>query len=142
MELCSDNLKNIIEGMPKLFKRQSSEAMKSTEYFISCQLFKELLECVQFLQESDPVIIHRDLKPANILITEESRNGRFLKLGDFGFATFMGQNTKYMSGVGTVKYMAPEVLTAEPGKARFSSKADIYSLAVIAQDLFDFDINS
>ena len=84
MELCSNNLKNIIEEKSKCFERQTSEVMKSIEFYISCQIFKELLECVEYLHESNPPIIHRDLKPANILITEESRNGRFLKLCDFG----------------------------------------------------------
>ena len=88
MELCSHNLKKVIEEKPKCFQRQSSEAMNSIEFYISCQLFKELLESVGYLHELNPPIIHRDLKPANILITEESRNGRFLKLCDFGLATF------------------------------------------------------
>ena len=30
MELCSNNLKNIIEEKPKCFERQSSEAINST----------------------------------------------------------------------------------------------------------------
>ena len=66
----------------------------------------------------------------------------WIELGDFGFATFIGKNTKYMTCVGTVKYMGYEVMTAQPDKAKFSAKADIYSLGVIAQELFDIDINS
>src|ERR1700721_2086714 len=86
MELCSHNLKKVIEEKPKCFERQSSEAMNSIEFYISCQLFKELLECVQYIHGLKPPIIHRDLKPGNILIVEKSSNGRFLKLCDFGLA--------------------------------------------------------
>src|ERR1700753_4494791 len=71
---------------------------------------KEILESVGYLHESNPPIIHRDLKPHNILITEESRNGRFLKLCDFGLATFDSLTTvSHSVGKGTPKYMAPEV---------------------------------
>ena len=138
MELCSHNLKKVIEEKPKCFQRQSSEAMNSIEFYISCQLFKELLESVGYLHESNPPIIHRDLKPHNILITEESRNGRFLKLCDFGLATFDSLTTStHTAGLGTPKYKAPEVY-----QGLYNTKVDIYSLGVIAQQLFDIDINS
>ena len=138
MELCSHNLNKVIEEKPKCFERQSSEAMNSIEFYISCQLFKELLESVGYLHESNPPIIHRDLKPANILITEESRNGRFLKLCDFGLATFDSLTTAtHTEGKGTPKYIAPEVY-----QGLYNTKADIFSLGVIAQELFDIDIYS
>ena len=47
-----------------------------------------------------------------------------------------------MTKAGTRDFMAPEVRTASDGRAKFSTKADIYSLGVIAQELFDFDINA
>ena len=118
--------------------------MNSIEFYISCQLFKELLESVGYLHESNPPIIHRDLKPHNILITEESRNGRFLKLCDFGLATFDSLTTvSHSVGKGTPKYIAQETLTAGSStRTSYDTRADIYSLGVIAQELFDIDINS
>ena len=143
MELCSDNLNNIIEEKSKYFQRQSSEAMNSIEFYISCQLFKELLESVGYLHESNPPIIHRDLKPHNILITEESLNGRFLKLCDFGLATFDSLTTvSHSVGKGTPKYMAPEVANGTMSRTGYNIKADIFSLGVIAQELFNIDIYS
>ena len=145
MELCSDNLKNIIEEKPKVFKRESSEAMNSIEFYISCQLFRELLECVQYLHESNPPIIHRDLKPANILIQEKPSNGRFLKLCDFGYAIEHEYSSMLHTGrLGTLGYMAPEVILAfsDNGRTHYSTKADIFSLGKITMDLFDFDIHS
>ena len=136
MELCSHNLNKVIEEKPKCFERQSSEAMNSIEFYISCQLFKELLESVGYLHESNPPIIHRDLKPHNILITEESRNGRFLKLCDFGLATFDSLTTvQHSVGKGTPKYMAPEVSTPKGLGIGYNRKADIWSLGVIAQEI-------
>jgi serine/threonine protein kinase/tetratricopeptide (TPR) repeat protein len=65
-------------------------------------------------------VIHRDLKPANILLPKEGG----LKICDFGLATLVEQATP---SLGTVRYMAPELLNAQPADGR----ADIYSLGLI-----------
>src|ERR1700761_8204069 len=131
LELCSDNLKKVIEEKQKCFERQSSEAMNSIEFYISCQLFRELLECVQYIHGLKPPIIHRDLKPANILIKECPTNGHFLKLGDFGLSReHEHSDDSHTMGVGTSRYMAPEV----HGK-RYSTKADVYSFGKITEEL-------
>ena len=139
MELCSDNLKNIIEQKFKCFERQSSETMDLIEFFISCQLFKEILESVEYLHESNPPIIHRDLKPHNILINEKPKNDRFLKICDFGLAKEHEYNSmSHTEGVGTRRYCAPEVLIGFNG----NYKSDIYSLGKMTEVLFDFNIDS
>ncbi|MCZ6918912.1 MAG: protein kinase, partial [Rickettsia endosymbiont of Ixodes persulcatus] len=95
MELCSDDLKNIITSKAQAFGRQDSEPMNAIEYFISCQIFAELLECVQYLHESKPPIIHRDLKPANVLIVNNTNSKRFLRLCDLGLATTQDMVSMY-----------------------------------------------
>ena len=139
MELCSENLKTILDKKRQIFKRKPSEAMTSVEYFISCQLFRELLECVQYLHESNPPIIHRDLKPENVLIVRNPQNARFLKLCDFDLAKFTSSNTVIQTrGQGTGRYMAPEVNSPA---SRYSIKADVYSVGIIAQDIFASDMS-
>ncbi len=62
MELCFDSLTNILKGKSKCFDRNTSEAINLIEFFISGQLFKELVECVHYLHELEPkLIIHRNL---------------------------------------------------------------------------------
>ena len=137
MELCSDNLKNILVEKKLCFERESDEEMTETEYFISSHLAKEILECVQYLHELKPQIIHRDIKPANILIRYQTNNGRFLKLCDFGLAATA--DVKYISRTeytGTLNYLAPEIR-----RGNISIKSDIFSLGKIFAELFDFDIN-
>ena len=74
MEYCCDNLKNILETKPSVFGgKPNEESMQSLEYYISCQLFIEILRCVQCIHELNPPVIHRDLKPANILFTMVDR---------------------------------------------------------------------
>ncbi len=91
------------------FKRKRFEVMTPLEYYISSELFKEILEAVNYLHSHKPSIIHRDLKPTNILITE-GLNGRFVKLCDFGLATIHKFDEQtHTERLGSVRYIAPEV---------------------------------
>ena len=137
MELCSDNLKNILENKHKVFNREKQEQMNELEYFIICKILIELLEAVNYLHEQSPPIIHRDIKPENILFSEDgTETGIFFKLCDFGLAKLY-DGTSNTRGVGTNKYIAPEVWDEN-----YDTKADVYSLSIILEDLFDLDFNA
>ena len=133
MELCSDNLKNIIQQKQQFFRNNSSEPMKPIEYFISCQFFQEVTECVKYLHDSN--IIHRDLKPENVLFFNTSKNNFSLKLCDFDLAKTAEKSTATNTkGLGTIRYMAPEVIYSD----HYSPKCDIFSLGRIAFDIFNY----
>jgi serine/threonine protein kinase len=137
MELCFNTLKGIIEQKQNEFKRNRFEVMTPLEYYISSELFIEILEAVNYLHSLKPPIIHRDLKPTNILITK-GLNGRFVKLADFGLAIILEFDEQTTTEVlGSTRYVAPEVLYGRI----YDMKADIYSLNVVSQDLFDVDID-
>jgi serine/threonine protein kinase len=135
MEFCLMTLKEVIKKLNEELIQKRNQVMTPLGYYISSELFKEILESVDYLHKQN--VIHRDLKPNNILITN-GMNGRFIKIADFGLATiheFDGQyHTKYR---GTIRYAAPEVMSSR----RYDTKADIYSLGVILQELFNVDIN-
>jgi serine/threonine protein kinase len=135
MELCSDNLKNILRLKRQVFAKKSEEAMNCVEYFVSCHIFREILECVQNIHERNPPVIHGDLKPDNILLARKVRNGRYFKIGDFGLATV---NTTHTSSAGNVRYRAPEVDLGEG----YDHKVDIFSLSVIGFEIFDGELYS
>ena len=137
MELCGDSLKDIIRVVPKEFDRKPGAPIGAVEYYIWCQILQEILECVQYLHELSPQIIHRDLKPDNIMIARTVKNGRIIKLCDFGLASVhTGPGDNHGQGVGTIKYMAPEVKL----NSNYSTNADIYSIGVIAHELFDLSM--
>ncbi len=128
-------LKDAIKKLNNELNRKLTEVMTPLGYYISCELFKEILESVDYLHKQK--VIHRDLKPNNILITDW-KNGRLVKIADFGLATireFDGQT--HLQYLGTIRYAAPKVM----GSRNYDMKADIYSLGFILQELFNFDIN-
>jgi predicted Ser/Thr protein kinase len=86
-------------------------------------------------------VVHRDLKPENIMIVREHHSALTPRVLDFGLAKMSGpigddEQTVVQSGhsagvVGTLMYMAPEVLSGHVADAR----SDQYSLGIIAWEL-------
>ena len=70
-------------------------------------------------------IIHRDIKPANVLLAENDTP----RLTDFGIAHIAGQRRVTESGhiVGTLSYISPELLRAQPP----GTHSDIWALGIM-----------
>lgn len=88
----------------------------------------QILEALIYLDESG--LMHRDLKPENILVEEGSTH---LKLADFGLVKPEGASalSKANQIVGTLRYLAPEVLHGTP----VDSRIDVYSAGLIFYEL-------
>ena len=90
----------------------------------AARLMKQILEAVNYLHHHG--ICHRDLKPENILLSSMSDNFQ-LKLIDFGLSKVLkSMNGLMKDKVGTVYYMAPEVL-----QGKYTIKCDVWSCGVI-----------
>ena len=68
-------------------------------------------------------ILHRDLKPENVLLADDGR----IKLGDFGLARDIDNNTSTGSLVGTVAYLSPELVMRGTADAR----SDVYAAGIM-----------
>ena len=72
-------------------------------------------------------VIHEDLKPENIMITKRDKdNYLYIKIIDFGTAKIFKEGNMLNSFVGTVYYMAPEVI-----EGAYNELSDIWSIGVI-----------
>jgi hypothetical protein len=84
----------------------------------------EALDCVHGRR-----IIHRDLKPANVLLAPGAPARP--KLADFGIVKLVEEATTRLTEtgtlLGTIDYMAPEVLAGKP----LDPRADLYSLGCV-----------
>ncbi len=72
-------------------------------------------------------LIHRDVKPENVLIADDGR----IKVGDFGLARAISANTSTGALIGTVAYLAPELVLGQPADAR----SDIYSAGIMLYEM-------
>ncbi|MGK3740507.1 MAG: serine/threonine protein kinase [Bacillariaceae sp.] len=74
-------------------------------------------------------IAHRDIKPANIFMTNESKHGTSVKLGDFGMSTLVGLDGLVRGRCGSPGYVAPEILMAKAGEG-YGNQVDVFSAGV------------
>ena len=76
-------------------------------------------------------LIHRDVKPENVLIADDGR----IKVADFGLARAVSAETQHTATggvlIGTVSYLAPELVV----DGRADARADVYAAGVVLYEL-------
>ncbi|XDV44660.1 hypothetical protein PO909_012907 [Leuciscus waleckii] len=142
MQLCERSLKDWIQERNS--RTTSVDRCESLDCENALKILKKILEGVEYIHSRG--IMHRDLKPRNIFLHGPECH---VKIGDFGLAcqniitdeheqlpssSQAGVNTDsaHTSGVGTFVYAAPEQLEG----SHYDSKSDMYSIGVIAFELF------
>lgn len=112
MEYCSGG---------ELFERISScQSFTETQ---AAHIMYQLFSAVAYLHKSK--IIHRDLKLENILL-EDKNEPLNIKLIDFSSACNYTSNKSIIGMIGSLYYIAPEVLTGP-----YNQKCDLWSCGVI-----------
>lgn len=98
----------------------------------------QLLEALAAVHRAG--ILHRDLKPDNVFVTAAHGRGDFVKLFDFGVATFLevrsepGERKLTPAGraMGTPSYSSPEQLLGHPAR---DQRVDLYSVGLMLYEL-------
>ncbi|KAL3672606.1 hypothetical protein V7S43_001901 [Phytophthora oleae] len=87
-----------------------------------------IIEALLYLHSFVPPLLHRDLKSKNVLLSA----GFKAKLSDFGKSRFRSDDNTMSGGVGTSRWLAPEVIR---GDTDYDDAADIYSFGVLLTEL-------
>ena len=91
---------------------------------ISAKIIKTIAQGIQYLNHFG--IVHRDLKPENIIFEKED-DIKSIKIIDLGVAITLPYGKQSTDPIGTLTYIAPEILTHKS----YSNKVDVWSIGVI-----------
>ena len=117
----SGNAFIVLELVQGITLRDAIRDMGALHTKQALQVSKAMLSALAQAHSSG--VVHRDLKPENVLLSDDGR----IKVTDFGLARELSANTDTGSLVGTVGYLAPEVIRR--GKAETPS--DVYSFGIM-----------
>lgn len=92
------------------------------------QLAIDVIEALVYVHSFSPPLVHRDLKSRNVLISGDM----VAKLTDFGVSRYQSQDNTMTMGVGTGRWLAPEVIS---GSSDYGPPADIFSFGVVLSEL-------
>jgi tRNA A-37 threonylcarbamoyl transferase component Bud32 len=107
----SEYLKNILKKEKNLEK-------------ISAKIIKIIANAVQYLNNFG--IVHRDIKPENIIFKQENEI-KSIKLIDLGVAITLPYGNKETEQIGTLDFIAPEILLNNP----YCHKVDVWSIGIL-----------
>ncbi|ELP89852.1 protein serine/threonine kinase, putative [Entamoeba invadens IP1] len=112
-------------SLQDLMKHKTSDEVDMN---LRIKIMTDAAKGISYLHENG--ILHRDIKPDNILVLSlDSNENVNAKLTDFGSSrniNLLMTNMTFTKGVGTPKYMAPEILNKE----KYKKPADVYSFGV------------
>ncbi|XP_069070197.1 inhibitor of nuclear factor kappa-B kinase subunit beta isoform X1 [Pleurodeles waltl] len=89
-------------------------------------LLSDIASALRYLHENR--IIHRDLKPENIVLQQGKQQRLIHKIIDLGYAKELDQGSLCTSFVGTLQYLAPELLEQQ----KYTVTVDYWSFGTLA----------
>ncbi|CAI5722681.1 unnamed protein product [Hyaloperonospora brassicae] len=131
--------------------QQQTPDVKNLSWPTKLRLALGISHGIQYLHNANPPMIHRDLKSPNVLV-DDSWHAKIADFGTLRFSEIVSSAAQLqasqvhirnsskaplveMTGlVGTTRWMAPEVMR---GERIYTSKVDIYSLALILWELIE-----
>lgn len=117
----------------------SSQALSTRQRL---KVLADVASAMRYLHALKPCILHRDLKSSNILLTKPIRSREqepFAKVSDFGLSRADSTSsthhwTRMTVGVGTWRWMAPEVFTSTDART-YDKTVDVFSFAMLMYEV-------
>lgn len=124
MELGGFNLYSLLVASRKDMVTERSIEMAKIN------ITRQLAKGVSFLQKIS--VIHRDIKPENVILFKSGD----VKICDFGFALVYDQKNQPDNFIGTLDYLAPEIVKCSRSKTPYGPEVDLWALGVTVYELF------
>ena len=115
----------VMEYVPGMTLRDALKQFGKLKPLRALELMEQILQGLAAAHRGG--ILHRDIKPENVFLADDGR----IKLGDFGLARTVDNSTQTGALIGTVAYIAPELLLRGESDAR----ADIYAIGIMLFEL-------
>ena len=115
----------VLELVKGITLRQALSDFGSLQTEQIIQVSKAILSALAQAHENG--VVHRDLKPENVLLADDGR----IKVTDFGLARELSADTDTGSLVGTIAYLAPEVIR----RGKTEKASDIYSFGIMLYEM-------
>ena len=124
-ELCSGG------DLRGAFQKHPVEARKNAHRYVA-----EISSAMEHLHQIN--VVHRDMKPENILLSSTDINAAVCKVCDFGCSKIVDEpiGTAMTKGLGTVHYLAPELLERMQQKEPHPEGTDIKEIDGFKTDVF------
>ena len=91
---------------------------------LKCRIVVEIVLGMRYIHQKG--FMHRDLKPSNILLNKKLH----VRISDFGLAREEDLETSQSKGVGTLRFMAPELFDESENETKYTNKVDVYSFGI------------
>ncbi|KAF1336326.1 Tkl protein kinase, partial [Globisporangium splendens] len=92
------------------------------------QVAIDVVEALVYVHSFAPPLVHRDLKSRNVLLSKSLE----AKLTDFGVSRYRSENNTMTAGVGTGRWLAPEVIS---GNKDYGPAADVFSFGAVLSEI-------
>jgi calcium-dependent protein kinase len=114
----------------EFFKKGNLEQIITQKKFLKenqvANIIYQILLAINYAHSSE--IMHRDLKPENVMIEEVDTNEKYtVNVIDFGTVSSIEKFLKNNQKIGSVSYMAPEVIDT----LTFDKKCDLWSCGIM-----------
>jgi len=124
---CCDDGPDLCLITPFMEGGSLDRAIGGMTWYVRVDVASQLARALVFLHEKK--LLHRDVKSSNVLL---DKGWHRIRLADFGLACGDSVSTTASTGVvGTLAYMAPELLRYRP----YSQETDTFAFAVVLLEL-------
>ncbi len=118
-----------------LLSRRDAASSGHLALELGLSLAMQIGEGLTYLHENG--VVHRDLSASNIFLSLDAQAALVAKIGDFGLSRRTAEQTSMTALIGTIQYMAPEMLTSatQAGRVEYSAAVDVFSFGIVLWQL-------